>query len=73
MLVALILGAKNVVRACQECKVERLVYNSSADVVFDGKHGVENGDESLPYPWKVCVVVKAYLKTCEKLNFYVFV
>uniref|UniRef100_A0A5B6ZX06 Reticulon-like protein n=1 Tax=Davidia involucrata TaxID=16924 RepID=A0A5B6ZX06_DAVIN len=45
-------GAKNVINACRECKVKRLIYNSSADVVFDGSHDIRNGDESLPYPWK---------------------
>ncbi|KAL5565459.1 hypothetical protein UlMin_028623, partial [Ulmus minor] len=45
-------GAKNVINACQECKVRRLIYNSSADVVCDGSRDIINGDESLPYPWK---------------------
>ncbi|XVF65627.1 hypothetical protein PTKIN_Ptkin09bG0264200 [Pterospermum kingtungense] len=39
-------GAKNVINACRECKVRRLVYNSSADVVFDGSQDIVNGDES---------------------------
>ncbi|RZC80576.1 hypothetical protein C5167_043156 [Papaver somniferum] len=43
-------GTKNVVSVCRECKVKRLIYNSSADVVFDGKHDTCNGDESLPCP-----------------------
>lgn len=47
-------GAKNVIDACRECRVRKLIYNSSADVVFDGLHDIINGDESLPYPWKVC-------------------
>ncbi|KAL8048820.1 hypothetical protein ABFX02_07G091800 [Erythranthe guttata] len=42
-------GAKNVVSACRECKVKRLIYNSSADVVFDDAHDIRGGDESLPY------------------------
>ncbi|KAL6582154.1 hypothetical protein OROMI_006168 [Orobanche minor] len=42
-------GAKNVVKACRECKVKRLIYNSSADVVFDKSHDICGGDESLPY------------------------
>ncbi|KAK6930524.1 3-beta hydroxysteroid dehydrogenase/isomerase [Dillenia turbinata] len=45
-------GAKNVIEACRKCKVKRLIYCSSADVVFDGSHDIINGDESLPYPWK---------------------
>lgn len=45
-------GAKNVIDACVEQKVKRLIYTSSASVVFDGVHGIINGDESLPYPVK---------------------
>ncbi|KAI8002372.1 3beta-hydroxysteroid-dehydrogenase/decarboxylase isoform 3 [Camellia lanceoleosa] len=45
-------GAKNVINACRECKVKRLIYNSSADVVFDGSYDIHNGDESLLYAWK---------------------
>lgn len=40
-------GTKNVINACRECGVKRLIYNSSADVVYDG-------DESSSPPWKVC-------------------
>ncbi|XP_022874654.1 3beta-hydroxysteroid-dehydrogenase/decarboxylase-like isoform X1 [Olea europaea var. sylvestris] len=43
-------GAKNVIKACRECKVKHLIYNSSADVVFDGSRNICNVDESLPYP-----------------------
>ncbi|XWS35300.1 hypothetical protein CRYUN_Cryun21dG0114200 [Craigia yunnanensis] len=39
-------GAKNVINACRACKVRRLVYNSSADVVFDGSQEILIGDES---------------------------
>ncbi|KAG5530708.1 hypothetical protein RHGRI_025620 [Rhododendron griersonianum] len=45
-------GAKNVINACRECKVKQLIYNSTADVVFDGLHDIHNGDESLLYAWK---------------------
>lgn len=51
-------GVKNVINACQECKVKRLIYNSSGDVVFDGSHDICNGDESLPCPWKVCAFLE---------------
>ncbi|TYI96075.1 hypothetical protein E1A91_D01G044500v1 [Gossypium mustelinum] len=43
-------GAKNVINACQESKVKRLVYYSSADVVFYGSQDILNGDESFAYP-----------------------
>lgn len=46
-----VIGTKNVLRACKECKVGRLVYSSSASVVFGGG-SIEGGDESIPYPDK---------------------
>ncbi len=42
-------GTLNIIRACQQNKVDRLVYTSSPSVVFS--HGdICGGDESLPYP-----------------------
>jgi nucleoside-diphosphate-sugar epimerase len=41
-------GTQNLIRACQEAGVGRLVYVSSASVVYEGAN-IENGDESLPY------------------------
>jgi sterol-4alpha-carboxylate 3-dehydrogenase (decarboxylating) len=41
-------GTRNVIDACQSEKVPRLVYCSSASVVYDG-HDIENGDETMPY------------------------
>ncbi|XP_027119612.1 3beta-hydroxysteroid-dehydrogenase/decarboxylase isoform X1 [Coffea arabica] len=45
-------GARNVVNACQECKVKRLIYNSPADIVFEIGCDIKEGDESLPYVGK---------------------
>ncbi|EOY04821.1 hypothetical protein QUC31_017074 [Theobroma cacao] len=45
-------GAKNVINACRDCKVRRLIYNSSADVVFDGSQDIHNGDELFTCPGK---------------------
>ncbi|XVF84372.1 hypothetical protein PTKIN_Ptkin17bG0031300 [Pterospermum kingtungense] len=45
-------GAKNVIKACRESKVRRLVYNSSADVVFYGSRDILLGDESFTCPGK---------------------
>ncbi|XP_014499775.1 3beta-hydroxysteroid-dehydrogenase/decarboxylase [Vigna radiata var. radiata] len=42
-------GTKNVIDACVEQKVKRLIYTSSPSVVFDGVHGIHNGDETMPY------------------------
>ncbi|XP_022932574.1 3beta-hydroxysteroid-dehydrogenase/decarboxylase [Cucurbita moschata] len=45
-------GAKNVINACRDCKVRRLIFNSSADVIFDGSRDIQNGEEPLAYPRK---------------------
>lgn len=49
-------GTRNVINACRECRVKRLIYNSSADVVFDGLRDIHDADESLTCPWNVCCV-----------------
>ncbi|KAM9817128.1 short-chain dehydrogenase/reductase family 42E member 1 [Neosynchiropus ocellatus] len=41
-------GTQNVLKACVEHRVSRLVYTSTFNVVFGGQV-IENGDESLPY------------------------
>lgn len=45
-------GAKNVIDACVQQNVKRLIYTSSASVVFDGINGLINANESLPYAAK---------------------
>ncbi|KAM3362756.1 3beta-hydroxysteroid-dehydrogenase/decarboxylase isoform 1 [Capsicum baccatum] len=45
-------GTENIIDACVELKVKRLIYTSSPSVVFDGVTGIVDGDESLPYPAK---------------------
>ncbi|CAH1446164.1 unnamed protein product [Lactuca virosa] len=45
-------GTKNIIDACTKLNVKRLIYTSSPSVVFDGIHGIHNGEESLPYPSK---------------------
>jgi len=42
-------GTENVIRACREHGVPKLVYTSSPSVVFDGRD-MEGVDESVPYP-----------------------
>ncbi|KAF7824364.1 3beta-hydroxysteroid-dehydrogenase/decarboxylase isoform X1 [Senna tora] len=46
-------GTKNLINACWDCRVKRLIYNSSADVIFDGLHDMHDEDESLSCPWKI--------------------
>jgi sterol-4alpha-carboxylate 3-dehydrogenase (decarboxylating) len=41
-------GTQRVLEACVRARVPRLVYCSSASVVYDG-HDIENGDETMPY------------------------
>lgn len=43
-----VVGTENVIKACQLERVPKLVYTSSASVVFDG-HDLNNIDESAPY------------------------
>jgi nucleoside-diphosphate-sugar epimerase len=42
-------GTENVIAACRENGIRRLVHTSSPSVVFAGRD-IEGGDESLPYP-----------------------
>jgi nucleoside-diphosphate-sugar epimerase len=46
-----VLGTHNVLAACREHGVRRLVFTSSPSVVFDGR-SMEGVDESVPYPRK---------------------
>ncbi|MDX1495952.1 MAG: SDR family NAD(P)-dependent oxidoreductase [Salinisphaeraceae bacterium] len=41
-------GSQNIMAACQQHGIKRLVYISSASAVYEG-NDIENGDESLPY------------------------
>jgi nucleoside-diphosphate-sugar epimerase len=41
-------GARSVLRACWQARVDKLVYVSTASAVYEGKD-IENGDETLPY------------------------
>lgn len=49
-------GTRNVIEACLECGVKKLIYTSSPSIVFDGVHPVVNVDESAPI--------------CDKFNDY---
>jgi len=43
-----VLGTENIIRACRQCGVQRLIYTSSPSVVFDGGN-MDGVDESAPY------------------------
>ncbi|CAI0397000.1 unnamed protein product [Linum tenue] len=63
-LIYKVLGARNVTKACRECKVRKLVYNSTADVVFDGSHDIVNVDESFLCHGKVSFPFHIFSFTC---------
>ncbi len=44
-----VVATENIIAACRECGVGKLVYTSSPSVIFDGKPHT-GCDESLPYP-----------------------
>ena len=44
-------GTHNVMDACRDAGIRRMVYVSSASVVYEGRD-IENGDEALPYSRK---------------------
>lgn len=44
-----VVGTENIIQACRDQGVQRLVYTSSPSVVFDGTD-MEGVDESVPYP-----------------------
>ena len=46
-----VIGNRNVIEACIEASVKKLIFTSSMDVVFDG-HPLYFSDESTPYPKK---------------------
>lgn len=44
-------GTENIIKACREAKIQKLVYTSTPSVIYNGK-GIEGDNESLPYPEK---------------------
>lgn len=45
------------ISACRESGVRKLIYNSTADVVFNGSQPIRDGDESLRRPLKVILSI----------------
>lgn len=60
-------GTENVVRACRECNVKRLIYTSSASVVVGKKWNQQQADEASPYPKSHRNVYLASIATAEQL------
>jgi len=63
-------GTKNVITACRECHVRKLIYNSTAHVIFDGSHDIHNGDESLTCRWKACFFIAFMMLLHYKTTFF---
>ncbi|XP_011007411.1 PREDICTED: 3beta-hydroxysteroid-dehydrogenase/decarboxylase isoform 3-like isoform X1 [Populus euphratica] len=63
-------GAKNVINACRECKVRQLIYNSPADVIFDGSRDICNRDESFLCHWKFADMLSDLKAQAEALVLY---
>lgn len=59
-------GTKNVIEACKQCCVPKLVFLSSASVVFDGRHML-NADETRSYPTKYVDFYSKSKAEAEKL------
>ncbi|CDF34730.1 unnamed protein product [Chondrus crispus] len=66
MLAVNVEGTKNVIEACKQSGVQRLVYVSSASVVFDGSHMIDV-DETKPYPSKFTDFYSKTKADAEKL------
>lgn len=60
------LGTKNIIDAMLASGVDRLVYTSTPSVVHGG-HGIENGDETLPYPERYLTPYAATKALAERL------
>ena len=61
-----VLGTENVLRACRELGIPRLIYTSSPSVTFDG-HDQEDVDESTPYPQTFTAAYPATKAEAERL------
>jgi 2-alkyl-3-oxoalkanoate reductase len=61
-----VIGTENIIAACFDNNVSRLIYTSSPSVIFDGKD-MENVDESVPYPAKYLAAYPHTKALAEKL------
>ncbi len=59
-------GTENILRACRELGIQRLIYTSSPSVTFDGKDQ-EGVDESTPYPAVYAAAYPATKAAAERL------
>ncbi|MBI2191692.1 MAG: NAD-dependent epimerase/dehydratase family protein [Planctomycetes bacterium] len=61
-----VLGTQNVLEACRQQRIHRLVYTSSPSVIFDGRDQ-ENADESVPYPKRFAAAYPQTKAMAEKM------
>ncbi|MBK7896293.1 MAG: NAD-dependent epimerase/dehydratase family protein [Anaerolineaceae bacterium] len=59
-------GTQNLLQACQQAGVQRLIYTSSIDAVFEGRP-IRAGDESLPYAHRPLNAYSASKAEAEQL------
>ena len=60
-------GTETVIKACQQCKVKRLVYTSSATVVMKKGWTQLNVDETAPYPKSPLSKYSSIVASAERL------
>jgi sterol-4alpha-carboxylate 3-dehydrogenase (decarboxylating) len=63
-------GTENVIKACYNFGVKKLVYTSSSSVVYDGHTELVNADETAPYPEKHMDVYNETKVTLSKFFFF---
>lgn len=61
-----VMGTKNVLNACKENKISRLIYTSSPSVIYAG-NSLENVDETISYPPKYNCHYSATKAMAEKM------
>lgn len=60
-------GTENIIKACKECNVKRLIFTSTAAVVVGQNWKSENVDETTPYPERPLNVYLRSKATSERL------
>jgi 2-alkyl-3-oxoalkanoate reductase len=61
-----VVGTKNIITACRENGVTRLIYTSSPSVIFNGRD-MEGADEAVPYPHRYKAFYPATKADAERL------
>jgi len=59
-------GTRNVINSCKKLKIKKLIFTSSASVIFNG-HDLENADETVAYPKKPVSIYTGTKALAEQL------